>query len=130
MLLSSAIISLITAAPPLDVFLSDIIEEWQLHLPTIVGGEDLPAFCMMHKRVLCLTNNRGIDELGAHVALLHLNGGQDGVVFLGTGEQQQLEQKVTKLAPTFWRSNCPVFMPLGYLNEIRLRLDSNIIFYK
>lgn len=120
---------IVAEAELLDEFISDIIREWQLRLPTIVGEEYLPEMCRTHGRVLCLSNDVALDELAEHMALIHLNRNQDGVIFLGEGHEQVIE-KVTRLASTIWRSNCPVFMPLESSNEINLRLDSNIIFYE
>ena len=123
-------LSVVNGKDTLDAFLSDIISEWQLRLPTIVAGDDLPGLCMTSERLLCLSNAVDLNELAEQLALLHLNRKQDGVIFLrGEGEQELLEN-VTRLAPTIWTSNCPVFMPLEYFNNINLRLDSNIIFYE
>ena len=117
-------------AEPIDEFISDIIGEWQLRLPTIVAGNDLPELCMTHERVLCLSNGFDLDELSEHIAKLHLNRKQDGVIFTREEGHHQLLEKVTRLAPTLLTSNCPVFMPLDHSNNIELRLDSNIIFYE
>ena len=118
----------VAATETLNDFITDIIKAWQLRLPTIVG-EYLPEACMTPKYMLCLSSTLDLHELAEHVALIHINRKQDGIIFLGKGHKQVIEE-VTKLAPTIWRSNSPVFMPIESSNDITLRLDSNIIFYE
>ena len=65
----------------LDAFISDVISEWQLRLPTIVAGDHLPGLCMTSERLLCLSNAEDLNELAEQIALLHLNRKQDGVIF-------------------------------------------------
>ena len=83
-----------------DNFVSGIIEEWQLRLPTIVVGDDLPGFCMSHERALCLTSLMDLDKLAEHLATLHINRKQDGVIFLGENNPQysnSTNRRVTEL---------------------------------
>ena len=120
----------VTRAEPIDEFIADIIGTWRLRLPTVVLGEDIIELCTSHERVLCLTNGMGLNDVAEHLAISHLNRTQDGVIFVGSDDHSQLIELLTMNAPTILRSNCPVFMPIKYSNEIRLRLDSNIIFYE
>ena len=126
--LFAATIFSVAATETLNDFITDIIKAWQLRLPTIVG-EYLPEACMTPRYMLCLSSTLDLHELAEHVALIHINRKQDGIIFLGKGQKQVIEE-VTKLAPTIWRSNSPVFMPIESSNDITLRLDSNIIFYE
>ena len=107
-----------------EEFIADIIGKWHLRLPTVVVEEDMLELCLMRERVLCLPSN--LNLVADHLTLLHLNRMQDGVIFVGSDCHSRLLKLVTQ---KIFRSNCPVFMPLCYSNEIKLRLDSNIIFY-
>ena len=124
----AATILSVAATETLNDFITDIIKEWRLRLPIIVG-EYLPESCMTPKYMLCLSTTLDLHELAENVALIHINRKQDGIIFLGKGHKQVIEE-VTKLAPTIWRSNSPVFMPIESSNDTKLRLDSNIIFYE
>ena len=110
-------------------FIVDIIGTWQLRLPTLVFEDDLPQLCMTHERALCLTNAMDLDELAEHLATIHLNRRQDGLIFVGNAGHKKLLNKVARLVPTILTSNCPIFMPHSYSDDLKLRLDSNIIFY-
>ena len=110
-----------------EEFIADIIGKWHLRLPTVVVEDDIPELCMTREKLLCLPSDMDINRVADHLTLLHLNRMQDGVIFVGSDCHSRLLELVTS---TMFRSNCPVFMPLCYSNEIKLRLDSNIVFYE
>ena len=113
----------------LELFIEDIILTWKLLLPTVVVDETMIQFCICVPRVLCLVNNNDIEELSAHFEVLHKGRKQDGIIFASEG-QGQLIQQLDIDVPVVFRSNYPVFMPLGNSDDIRLRLDSNVIFLR
>ena len=120
----------VTRAEPIDEFIADLIGTWRLRLPTIVLGENILELCMTHERVLCLTNEMGTNDVVEHLATSHLNRTQDGIIFAGSDHNSQLLEMMNSHAPTIFRSACPVIMPLEFAEEIKLRLDSHIIFYE
>ena len=120
----------ICGAEPLDEFIEDIIETWHLQLPTIVVEEYTLEVCMTQKRVLCTKNHMDIDELAEHLAFIHLHRKQDGVIFVGNKGHKKLLDLLSLLAPTMFTSDCPIFMPLEYAEDVKLRLDSNVVFFK
>ena len=120
----------VTGAKPIDEFIADLIGTWRLRLPTVVLGEDIIELCMTHERMLCLTNGMGKNDVVGHLTTAHLNRTQDGVIFVESDDHSQVLGALSNHAPTIFRSGCPVFMPLKSAKEIKLRLDSNIIFYE
>ena len=115
---------------PLDEFIADIIQVWQLRLPTIIVKDDIPELCMINERAHCLTNEMNVAELAEHLVEMRRKREQDAAIFVGSEGHEQLLELVIRLSPTFLTSNCPVFMPLRYSGDIKLRLDSNIIFFE
>ena len=116
-------------ATKLEAFADDLIKAWQLKSPTILVNGDLPHMCMTHQWLLCLTNNQDPNDLAYQLALNYKNQKQDGIIIIGTqGHKKIIRLLFEAVAPL--TSNYPVFMPIGYQNEIKLRLDSNIIFYE
>ena len=113
----------------LEAFIKDIIETWQLRSPTIIVNDDFPNMCMTHQWLLCLSN-RDTNEVTNHLASIHQHRKQDGLIFIGFQGHEKLLQQLPASESTILKSNHPVFMPLAYQNEIQLRLDSNIIFYR
>ena len=113
-----------------DKLIEDISRTWKLISPTIIVEEDLPQLCMTNQWVLCLTTNDvDMNKLIHHLVWIHKERKQDSVIFAGGQVNRNLVKHLDGLVPTYLRSNCPVFMPIGYTNDIKLRLDSNIIFY-
>ena len=87
---------------------------------------------MTGKWMFCHPNFQGdnIDGLAEHLITIHSGSKHDGVIFLENELNGQLLELMTRLAPSFFRSNSPVFMPREYVEIIELRLDSNVIFYE
>ena len=112
-------------------FVQDLIAEYNLFLPTIVFSEYAPDLCMTHQRIHCLstdeTNSKGLTE---HIVNLQNKRKQDALIILGIEGHQQLMTDLAHMAPTFFSSNCPVFMPMELSDLMTLRFDSNIIFYE
>ena len=114
----------------LETFVIDVIETWQLLSPTIVFQDEMPTMCMKHQWILCLTIDMGIFETAEHLDRIFKTRKQDGIIFVGDEGHGQLVRQLVKVTPFIFSSNCPVFMPADYTNDIRMRLDSNMIFYK
>ena len=115
-----------------NVFLKDIISTFKLLSPTIIYEEVAPDVCMTENWVLCLPNfQRGsIDGLANHLITVHNISKHDGVIFLQNELNQELLELLTSLAPFILNTNVPAFMPKEYVEMIKLRLDSNVIFYE
>ena len=111
----------------LEQFVGDIISTWKLLSPTIVVDENLLELCRTHQWVLCLVSDN--EELARHLEVIHQGRKQDGIIFANEG-QKELLPELDILAPSIFRSNYPIFMPIGYSVDINLRLDSNIIFFE
>ena len=112
-----------------EAFLQDVIQTWQLRSPTIIFKEDLPKMCMQNQRLLCLSNEGDRNELANHLASIHQHRKQDGLIFVGQQGHTELLKHLSRSEPSLLTSNYPVFMPSSYKNDVRLRLDSNILFY-
>ena len=112
-------------------FVSDIVKAFDLTAPTVMSPE-LLDLCMDSQWVLCLTNTEGdsIEDMTAHLSLIHLKRKQDSVIFVGNQIHHQLIQMLSEAVPTLFNSNCPVFVPVTYSDLINLTFDSNIIFYE
>ena len=115
----------------LEQFIGDIISTWKLLSPTIVVDENLLELCRTHQWVLCLVsdNENDNEELARHLEVIHRGRKQDGIIFANEG-QKELLQQLDILVPSIFRSNNPVFMPIGYSEDINLTLDSNIMFFE
>ena len=113
-----------------ETFIEDIIDSWQLRSPTLISQGDLPQLCMRLEWALCLTTDSDTNDLVKHLALIHEKRTQDGIIFLGNQGHNKLLKQVDAVIPTMLTSNYPTFMPISYKDEIRLRLDSNVIFYE
>ena len=79
--------------------------------------------------MLCVTNDANATGVAEHLAMIHQVGRQDGVVFVGSPDNELILRETTRIVPSLFLSNSPVFMPIGYSNMVKLRLDSNIIFH-
>ena len=114
-----------------DKLFLEILSAWNLHSPTIIFEEGLPNLCLTRKWVLCLlTKDADMNELIHHLAMLHYQRKQDSVLFAGGDYGRNLVRQLSLQAPTYFRSNCPVFMPIEFVNGTELRLDSNVIIYQ
>ena len=115
-------------------FLEDLVTTFHLREPTIVIGDDsLPDLCFSNRRVLCLQYVYHEDDaapLAEHMELLHQRRFQDAVIFIGGGEISSLLEMLSQSVPSLFRSPCPVFMSIEHESVIRLRLDSNMIFFE
>ena len=90
---------------------------------------EIPDFCFDFKWLLCLsTSQHGESDLATHLKSLHLNRKQDGVIFGKVLRIGRVIEEVTKVAPSLFRSPCPVFIPANYADLINPTLDSNNIF--
>ena len=54
----------------------------------------------------------------------------DGLIFLASKINHELLQQLAKTSPLFFNTDYPTFMPKEYTALIKLRLDSNVIFYE
>ena len=116
-------------AEQLEKFIEGIIVKWNLLSPTIIISEELTDLCRRHDMMLCVTNDANATELANQLAMIHQMGRQDGVVFASSPGNEQLLRETARIVPSLFTSNIPVFMPKEYSTMIKLRLDSNIIFY-
>ena len=116
----------------LDKFVLALIEAWQLHSPTIiVGYDDLPDFCLSRQWLLCLSNVMDTNEVVDYLVNGHKR--QDGVLLVGNQGHEDLLNKVANesdLNGSLFTRNYPFFMSISYKNNIKLRLDLNILFYE
>lgn len=65
-----------------------------------------------------------------HIEKLNNNAKQDSLIFVGSNANNALLEDLQINVPDMFRSDCPVFMPRGYLNMVKQRLDNNVIFYE
>ena len=114
----------------LELFITDLINTWKLLLPTIIFEDETPNFCFTHAMILCMTNDEKSEGLAEHLARLHRGRKQDGALFIGGLVHEHLLTQITEIAPSFFTSECPLFMPKGTQKVLELRLDSNIVFYE
>ena len=114
----------------LEPFVKDLIAAWQLKSPTIIFEDNVPKMCTNHQWLLCLSNDQDTNDLAAHLDLINQERKQDGLIFVGNEYHAGLIKHISDVAPSLFRPNYPLFMPYSYQNDIQLRLDSNIIFFK
>ena len=114
---------------PMDPFIIDIITTWKLLSPTIIYQEEIPSLCWTHAMILCVTYHGKMKDLAEHLAMIHRDRKQDGVIFVGSQVPEQFLTKIVYDVTTFFSSECPVFMPKYDYKKLNLRLDSNVIFY-
>ena len=112
-----------------DLFIRDIMVFWRLRAPTLIVQGDLPQLCERTDWVLCLpSEDWEKEELAEQLATMNMQSRQDGVILVGReGHNKLLEHPAVK---DVWTSNCPNFIPASYRDNIKLRLDSNIVFYE
>ena len=65
-----------------------------------------------------------------HIEKVYINRKQDSLIFVDFNTHNALLEDLQTLVPDMFRSDCPVFMPRGYLNLVKQRLDNNVIFYE
>ena len=112
-------------------FIEGIIDSWQLRSPTLIVQGDMPQLCVRLEWALCLLKEDSeMDELAEHMATIHKLRKQDGVILIGRQGHEQLLKQINTTFPSMLTSNYPTFMPTSYRNDIKLRLDSNVIFYE
>ena len=115
-------------------FVTDLIAEHQLRMPTAIFEEGIPDICMTNTRIHCISSeNTDYGAVIEHVFQLHNNSRQDALIVVGGGEgHRQLLTRLSNDVTTsvVFTSNYPAFMPLEYSNDIALRLDSHITFYE
>ena len=114
-----------------ETFIVSIIETWKLRSPTILVEDDLPNMCMTqnHKWLLCLSDDQDTNEIENHLASIHQQRKQDGLILIGRQGHEKLLKHLSEDSSPILTSNYPVFMPISYQNDLQLRLDSNIFFY-
>ena len=66
-----------------DGFLVDLIQEWNLRLPTVVVQNDLPEACRTSSMVLCVqSHGEDTTELARHIANVYNGIKHDSVIRL------------------------------------------------
>ena len=113
----------------LDTFLGALIDTWRLRSPSIISVGDLPAICMRRQWLLCLSDGLGSSELAKHLNLTHQHRRLDGIILVGSQGHEKLLSELDKESSITLTSIYPVFLPTSYKKEIKLRLDSNVVFY-
>ena len=116
-----------------DNFLGDILSTFKLISPTIIySNEEAPKICMTKQWVLCLPNSLETEQsqVAEHIQTMFTDRKQDSFLFVGHQSHQGLLEKLAQLQPAIFRWSSPVFMPIEYVDTMRLRLDSNVIFYE
>ena len=114
----------------LDKFVEDVIDTWQIRSPTIIYQDDLPELCRKRDWILCLSNDWDINELVQHLVDIYSQRKHDGLIFLGHVGHEKLLEKFAVDAPLLLSTNYPIFMPASYKSDVKLRLDSNVLFYE
>ena len=69
-------------------------------------------------------------DLANHLWALHKIRKQHGIIFVGIEGHSSVLRMLATIVPAIFSSDCPLFMPSEYRDELELRLDSNIVFYK
>ena len=117
-----------------DKFVESLIGTWKLNSPTIIGAknEKFIEFCRKHQWVLCLMDDMEASKVAEHLSNVHKLGKQDGILLIGVKSHQKLLGILANDIPneSLFTRNYPVFMPTSYQNHIKLRLDSNVLFYE
>ena len=114
-----------------EIFINDLVKAWKLLSPTVIFMKDeMPSLCLKTEKILCLTNDGNPSDLAIHLAKIHKERKQDGLIFVGNQVHEKLIKQVAQLVPSLFLCECPVFMPKSMQNRMNLRLDSNIIFYE
>ena len=105
-----------------------MIATFELAAPTIIIADDVPELCLSTQWVLCLkTSTNDVAEIAKHLEILFMTRKQDAIIFT---EKDDMGELIKEISPSLFHSPLPVFMPIEYASHIRLRLDSNTLFYK
>ena len=128
-------LSILTASvsgkPEEDQFIEDLIRSYKLTAPTVILSDELPDLCFDINLVLCLSTSQHDEaDIAMHLKSLHLNRKQDAVIFVKGKGMGTVIKEVVELAPSLFRSPCPVFVPSDYADLIKSTLDSNTIFFR
>ena len=107
----------------LELFIEDLIVTWKLLSPTIVVDENLLQLCRTRPWVLCLSSDMDDKELAKHLEVMYRERKQDAIIFADEGQKEILQQ-LDILVPAIFRSNYPIFLPIGHSEDLNLRLDS------
>ena len=81
-------------------FLVDLIQEWNLRMPTVVVQNELPNACRNSSLVLCVQSmGEDTSELARHIA--HGNGAvkHDSLIFGPIEDQRQLLNDIEQVQP-------------------------------
>ena len=116
-----------------DNFLGDILSTFKLISPTIIySNDEAPKICLTRQWVLCLSNSQETEhsQVAEHIQTMFYDRKQDSILFVGHQSDQGLLEELVQLEPAIFRWSSPVFMPIEYVDTMRLRLDSNVIFYE
>ena len=124
-------ITIVKSDGTIDDFVGDIISTFKLMSPTIIYSYDeAPEICWSKEWLLCLKAAEHY-EVAEHIHRLFIDRKQDSLILLGHEDQAPLLlEKLSDLEPTLFRWSSPVFMPIRFVLDISLRLDSNILFYE
>ena len=114
----------------LDTFVEDVIDTWQIRSPTIIYQDDLPELCRNRDWILCLSIAWDMNEMVQHLIEIYTQRKHDGLIFLGQHGLETILKKLSDDAPLLFSTNYPIFMPTSYETDIKLRLDSNVLFYE
>ena len=114
----------------LDKFVEDVIDTWQIRSPTIIYQDDPFDLCRKRSWILCLSNAGDMNELAKHLVDIYSQTKHDGLIFLGQHGHGKLLKKLADDAPLLLSTNYPIFMPTSYKTDIKLRLDSNVLFFE
>ena len=78
----------------LEAFFGDIIDTWHIASPTIIAQDSLPALCMRHPWVLCLSSEMEREDVMEHLTVMHQTRKQDGVILDGNEGHEGLLKKL------------------------------------
>ena len=116
----------------MNAFLRDLISTFKLLSPSIIYQEEAPDVCIKINWMLCLPNSQGgnLSQLAEYLITIHNSSKPEGIIFLENEQNKELLELLTRISPSIFQTNSPVFMPREYVQIIKLRLDSNVIFYE
>ena len=117
-----------------DHFVIDVIALYKLTSPTVIIGDDsdeIPEYCIS-SWVLCISNAKedNLIIVAQYLIAIHKENKQDGIIFTDQQKNNELVELLSREVPSVFTSNCPVLMPIDYDDLVKLRLDSNIIYYQ
>ena len=62
--------------------------------------------------------------------MLYYQRKQDGIIFVGNRTHKDMLDMLQSVVPDMFRSDCPIFLPIGYSRTVEMKLDNNIVFYE